>query len=341
MFKNFNNALTIVEGWYWTLRSRDIPRGRAKPFRFANKDLVLYRGQDGRVVAMDAYCPHMGAHLALGRVEGTSLRCFFHYWKYNNQGQCIEIPALEKPVRASVETWPVEEKYGLIWVWTGKEPRHPVPCVPELENKNYECALANRFIKNCHPHVVMINAIDEHHFASVHDMSGKLYMENRIIHEGRIEFQNTQPFTQRNIWVRLLKFFYKQSRFHYIASYWYGSTGTVTAGPDFLHAHLIFALRPTEDGKTEGQTILITEKRKGLAGFFLNKFSLFLSRLVGYYFAEGDTRVFKSIRFELKTPIKTDHAVLAFIRHVEGQKTAEWDMVTSEIPATENHCLEK
>jgi phenylpropionate dioxygenase-like ring-hydroxylating dioxygenase large terminal subunit len=124
----FNNAEKIVEGWYWALRSAELKRGKAKALSFLGRELVVYRGEDARVVALDAYCPHMGAHLAVGKVEGNSIRCLFHYWKFSPQGTCLEIPcqasvACVPPIQA----WPVMEQHGLIWLWAGKTPTQPFP----------------------------------------------------------------------------------------------------------------------------------------------------------------------------------------------------------------------
>src|ERR1700759_1554668 len=90
----FNNPERAPEGWYWLLRSRDVTRGRVVAARIMGKELAVYRGMDGRVVALDAFCPHMGAHLAEGRVDGNGLRCLFHDWRFDSQGRCTEMPAL-------------------------------------------------------------------------------------------------------------------------------------------------------------------------------------------------------------------------------------------------------
>ncbi len=331
----FNNKEALIEGWYWLLRADDLRPGQVRAVTLMGRELAIYRGTDGKVVAMDAYCPHMGAHLAEGRVEGTDLRCFFHHWKYDAQGRCTEIPALGQgcpSVKARVRTWPVEEQHGLIWLWTGVEARHPVPTVPELQGQQADWMLGSRFTKNCHPNVLLINAIDEHHFASVHRLPVPLYMEAREVHENCIEFGNTTRVPQTSLFTRFLSRFYR-GPLTYAMSYWYGSTGTVTLGPDFLHFHILFALRPTREGRTEGQTILITKKRPGPGGYLINRVLLRLTQFVGAYFANGDTKVFQTIRFDLKTPIPADHAILDFIRHTECQKTAVW--LDQERPATE------
>jgi hypothetical protein len=53
---------------------------------------------------------------------------------------------------------------------------------------------------------------------------------------------------------------------------------------------------------------------------------LFLTQIVGDYFARGDTRVFESIRFRLDTPIKSDAAIVKFIRHLESQPKIPWGL---------------
>ena len=104
----FNQTDAIVEGWYWALPSSELGKGKVKAVRFLGQDLAVYRGGSGKVVAMDARCPHMGVHLAEGRVEGDGLRCFFHRWKFEGSGKCSDIPALPRPIHVCVPTHPVE-----------------------------------------------------------------------------------------------------------------------------------------------------------------------------------------------------------------------------------------
>lgn len=315
----FNRADRLVEGWYWALRSSELGRGQVRKLNLAGRELVLYRGQDGAVRCLDAYCPHMGAHLGEGSVDGDGLRCFFHHWKFDGSGACVDIPCRDKPVRAEVAAWPTGEKYGLIWVWTGREARQPLPFVPELEHEAVDASLGNTFVKDCHPGVVMINAIDAQHFNSVHALPVHLVMEPRELCENAMQFSNTTRVPTTRALTRFIGRFYAGA-LTYSMCYWYGATGSVTLGPDFWHFHIIFALRPTADGKTEGQTILVTKRRDGALGWLTNRVVLFLTQIVGNYFAKGDTKVFRSIKFELRTPIREDLAIIRFIQHVERQR---------------------
>jgi phenylpropionate dioxygenase-like ring-hydroxylating dioxygenase large terminal subunit len=324
---NFNNPARVIEGWYWALRSAELKRGRAQPLTFLGRELVVYRGAGGRVYALDAYCPHMGAHLAEGKVEGEEIRCLFHHWKYDAAGRCVEIPCQAAcDFVPRVRAWPVEERYGLVWIWSGRHrPHEPLPCVPELAGQECESKLGRRFVKECHPNVMMINAIDAQHFNSVHRLPVDLNLEPTEISESCILFRNTTRLPRTSAFTRFLGRFYRDA-LTYVLCYWFASTGSVTIGPDRLHFHIMFTLRPTAGGRAEGQTILVTRRRRGLFGKVWARALLLLTRAVGDYFAKGDTLIFKSIRFNLRTPIKADLPIIRFIQHAERQRATAWGL---------------
>jgi phenylpropionate dioxygenase-like ring-hydroxylating dioxygenase large terminal subunit len=267
----------------------------------------------------------MGAHLADGRVEGNALRCPFHRWKYDANGRCVEVPTLGGRAWPSigVRSWPVEEQYGLIWLWPGDRARAALPDVPEL-GRAFRVRLGNRFAKRCHPHVVLVNAIDEHHFNSVHDMPVTLRMEPTVVDQRTIRYTNTAAVRRTSMLGRLLGHFYC-GPLTYSLTYSSGSIGIVTLGPDLVHFHVMFALRPTPDGRAEGQTVLLTRRRRGVLGALTDGMLLRLTALVARYFARGDTIIFESIRFALKTPVPADATVLAFIQHLDRQPLARWN----------------
>lgn len=319
----FNHPHRFIEGWYWLLRSQDLRVGKVTAISLLGRDLAVYRTPQGQVIAMDAYCPHMGAHLAEGKVEGDSLRCFFHNWKFAAAGHCVDIPCLKKPLPIQVQTWPVKEAYGLIWLWTGKEAKLPLPFVPELQQESVDAHVSKLFIKECHPNVVMVNAIDAHHFNTVHNFPIEIKFESQVINTNVITFNNMTKGGKESLLMNLIQPLYKEEG-TYRLCYWYGSVGTVTLGPDFLHFYIMFALRMLENGKTEGATILMTKRRTGILGWIFNRLILGLTALVSNYFAKGDTQIFRTIKFNLRTPIWADQSIIEFIDHVEGQRALRW-----------------
>lgn len=322
---NFANTKFLPEGWFWLIKSSEVKKGKAKPAQLLDKNFVVYRGEDNVIRVMDAHCPHMGAHLCDGTVEGNNIRCPFHYWKFNDRGDCIDIPAQNDVKNVQkLKSYQHSEKYGLVWIWTGPmETIEEVPVIPELAGKELDWHLGNTFIKNCHPNVVMINAIDAQHFRSVHNLVVDLEMKPKILSPRCIQLSNTTPLPHKNFLLKWASRFYKNA-LTYEMTYWWGHVGSVMVGPDFLHFYIIFALKPTTNGFAEGQTILVTEKRK--LGGLINPIILYLTKLVGDYFAKGDTIIFSKIKFNFKTPIKADKAIIDFIEHYETQKpAANWN----------------
>lgn len=322
--KRFNRSDLFIAGWYWAMPAHQLRSGQVKPVTLLGKDLAIYRSPDGRVVAIDAYCPHMGAHLAEGQVESGGLRCFFHNWKFDACGHCIDSPALDRPSSVQLQTWLTAERYGLIWVWVGEKPAQPLPHIPELTERDCAYQVGKPFRKNCHPHVLLINAIDAHHFNTVHNLPLQIVFEKRELNAQAIEFHNITRGGDESRLLRLIRPLY-QKEVTYRMCYWYGSTGTVTLGPDFLHFYIMFALRPSAGGKTEGHTILITPQRPHLSGWLLNRILLWLTQQVGNYFAKGDTQIFQTIKFDFKTPTSADRSIIQFIDHIEQQPVLAWE----------------
>jgi nitrite reductase/ring-hydroxylating ferredoxin subunit len=105
-----------------------------KPVRALGQDLVLFRGEDGRLGLLDRDCPHRGADLAFGRLEDGGLRCLFHGWLFDREGKCLETPG--EPVDSQIctrvrqKSYPVQERSGIVFAFLGEgEP----PALPELD----------------------------------------------------------------------------------------------------------------------------------------------------------------------------------------------------------------
>lgn len=329
--KTFNQENRVPEGWFWALPSAHLKKKKAACVTVAGKDLVIFRGENGQAIALDAYCPHRGSHLGLGTVEGNAIRCGYHRWKYDATGRCVDIPCRSKiPGKIGVNQWHTKERYSMVWVWTGAGEPHPIFEIPELEGCETDSAIANDYVQNCHPNVVMSDAIDVEHFRSVHRIPGEiLNLEIQEVNPHTMHFHNTARAPQTHWFGRLLRLFYK-GPITYDLTYWYGSTGCITVGPDFLHFHVIFANRLGTQGKSEGQVILVTKKRSGVLGRLGNSLFLYASKLVSGYFGRGDTPQFNRIKFDFKNPIKEDRTIISFIKHVEALPIAQWGFSRQE-----------
>lgn len=116
------------EGWFRVAWEHELGRGGVLPRRVCGRDLVVYRGASGRVHVLDAFCPHVGAHLGHGgRVQGERIVCPFHGWEIDCSGRCVHVPLAPKvPPRARIAGYPVAEVSGAVLVYVhpdGAPPR--------------------------------------------------------------------------------------------------------------------------------------------------------------------------------------------------------------------------
>ena len=79
--------------WQPVCVAAELKENPIKRIRILGEDLVLYRGEDGHYGLVEERCPHRGASLAYGRIEGANLRCSYHGWLFDRQGRCLEQPA--------------------------------------------------------------------------------------------------------------------------------------------------------------------------------------------------------------------------------------------------------
>ncbi|TNF60142.1 MAG: aromatic ring-hydroxylating dioxygenase subunit alpha [Burkholderiales bacterium] len=107
-----------------------------KPVRLLGQDLVLFKDAQGRFGLLDRDCPHRGADLAYGRNEGDGLRCPFHGWKFDVDGQCTETPAEPEGSqlcrRIRQRSYPLLSRAGVLFAWLGPEGSTPPP-LPALD----------------------------------------------------------------------------------------------------------------------------------------------------------------------------------------------------------------
>jgi 5,5'-dehydrodivanillate O-demethylase len=118
--------------WQPICPGRDVPVGKARPARLLGEDFTVYRSAVGKPYVVAARCPHRRAQLWLGAVEGDAIRCFYHGWKFDGAGQCLDRPAEDAAANKGVciAAYPTEEYLGLIFVYLGPAPAPPLPRYP-------------------------------------------------------------------------------------------------------------------------------------------------------------------------------------------------------------------
>jgi 5,5'-dehydrodivanillate O-demethylase len=154
--------------WQPVYLARDLPAGWAKPLGIMSEDFTLYRGKEGAPHVVAFRCAHRGTQLSTGWVEGDCIRCFYHGWKYDSSGQCVEMPAEDPsfPPKVQIKSYPTEEYLGLIFAYLGEGEAPPLPRYPELEDDGV--LEASSYTRRCNYFNNIDNSVDEAHVAFAH-----------------------------------------------------------------------------------------------------------------------------------------------------------------------------
>lgn len=163
---------SFPRGWFVVASSDELPPSGVLPLRYFGRDLVVFRGESGAVHALDAHCPHLGAHLGHGgTVCDNTIRCPFHGWRFDGDGGCAEVAGASKiPPRASVRAWAVEEINGLIMLHYPPDtaPAWSIPRVSEFGSDEWLPCERRRWRIRTHVQEIAENLVDPHHFRWVH-----------------------------------------------------------------------------------------------------------------------------------------------------------------------------
>ncbi len=114
--------MSLKDFWYIAAESRGL-RSRPRAVALYGEALVLFRGERGRVAALEDRCAHRNMALSRGCTVNARIECPYHGWQYDSAGECVHVPSLgvgAKVPRHLVRSFPVREQDGFIWVFLGQ-----------------------------------------------------------------------------------------------------------------------------------------------------------------------------------------------------------------------------
>ncbi|MFC4927037.1 Rieske 2Fe-2S domain-containing protein [Delftia deserti] len=168
---------------------------------------IVVAEMGGQIQAFDDKCPHRGASLGMGWIEGDNLRCRYHGWCFDSKGKCVDIPSLGEgdpiPARAKLQGYDCQVKYDLIWVRLKPGADTSIPHFPAWDDPEMTCIPGEPYLWPCSSGRRVANFIDVTHFAFGHQgtLGGpphtrfKPYPITQL--EGRLEF-NVDTFLAFN-----------------------------------------------------------------------------------------------------------------------------------------------
>jgi phenylpropionate dioxygenase-like ring-hydroxylating dioxygenase large terminal subunit len=126
----------IPNQWYPIAAADTLKPGKPLALRRLGEELVLWRDSNGRAICQTDRCPHKGARLSLGKVEGDRIQCPYHGLQYDAGGRCVKAPCLARneriPGSLQVRAHTLRESSDLLWLWWGEE-RAELPPLPQIQ----------------------------------------------------------------------------------------------------------------------------------------------------------------------------------------------------------------
>jgi vanillate O-demethylase monooxygenase subunit len=158
--------------WYVAASSSEVqdkPLGR----KVCNQSIVFYRGPEGKICAVEDFCPHRGAPLSLGHVCEGKLVCGYHGLEMGCDGKTIAMPGQRVRGFPAIRTFPVAERYGFVWVWPGEAEKADdklIPHQPWYDNPEWAYG-GGLYHIHCDYRLMIDNLMDLTHETYVHSNS--------------------------------------------------------------------------------------------------------------------------------------------------------------------------
>jgi phenylpropionate dioxygenase-like ring-hydroxylating dioxygenase large terminal subunit len=139
------------------------------------ENICVFRSEAGELVGLEDACPHRKMPLSMGRIKGDTVECGYHGLTFDCAGQCVWAPGTGRiPSNARVHAYPLNEKYGLVWIWMGNPALADVNDIFEIENYGDPAWGMNRgdvMELDCNYLLMCDNLLDPTHVSWVHQSS--------------------------------------------------------------------------------------------------------------------------------------------------------------------------
>ncbi|MDP9075602.1 MAG: aromatic ring-hydroxylating dioxygenase subunit alpha, partial [Actinomycetota bacterium] len=171
MSQLLDRALELFWHPVCTLEELNAAAPKPVPVRLLGRALAIADLGDGAIAALSDRCLHRSTRLSIGWVEGASIRCAYHGWRWSAQGRCVEIPSMPDvpiPAKACIPAYQAEVAYGLVWVRLDGSAATTIPAHPAWEG-GFKVVSGRPYSWPVGAARRVENFVDLAHFAWVHD----------------------------------------------------------------------------------------------------------------------------------------------------------------------------
>jgi phenylpropionate dioxygenase-like ring-hydroxylating dioxygenase large terminal subunit len=166
-----------INFWYPIARAEEVVDDKPLRVELLGMPFVAFRDSAGQAHVLSDTCVHRGGSLSAGWVRDGQAICPYHGWQFGGDGKCTRIPSLANktpPARAKVDSYPVQEKYGIVFAFLGDLPEEERPPLYDVEEYGTEGWKAQLYVIDvaCNYERSMENGLDPIHNEFVHPAQG-------------------------------------------------------------------------------------------------------------------------------------------------------------------------
>lgn len=166
-----------INFWYPIARAEEIPADKPIRVELLGMPLVAFRDVGGEAHVLADTCVHRGGSLSAGTTKEGRVVCPYHGWEYGGDGKCRHVPSLgeqKPPARAKVDSYPVQERYGIVFAFLGDLPEDQRPPLYDIEEYGSAGWKTQLYVFEiaCNYERSMENGLDPIHNEFVHPMQG-------------------------------------------------------------------------------------------------------------------------------------------------------------------------
>ena len=180
----------IHHQWYLACLPEELDKQNPLKRKIVGKDLVIFQNKKGAISILEDRCCHRNVHLSLGYVKDDCIKCAYHGWEYNTDGECVHIPSFPEgesiPTTARVAKYTTQVKHKAVWVWVGDPAKSSATPIPPMEEMDTYPRVYNYHYLDADLQLVAESLIDAYHINHVHRNSIGTFMGN--LHGEKVNF---------------------------------------------------------------------------------------------------------------------------------------------------------
>jgi phenylpropionate dioxygenase-like ring-hydroxylating dioxygenase large terminal subunit len=177
-----------INFWYPVCREDELTAEAPLRAQILGVHVAAFRDTDGGAHVLADTCVHRGGSLGKGKVLGDRIACPYHGWQFDGAGKCAHIPVLGEdgaiPARAKVDSYPVIERYGIVFAFLGDLPddeRPPPLEVPQWDQPGWRASGLVVFEVGGYYERSIENGLDPSHNEFVHNLQGNVKLQPETI----------------------------------------------------------------------------------------------------------------------------------------------------------------